>query len=48
MRSLFILIIIVSSVSPLVAQVSTADIRALVAQVNAGGDEAVREQLPHC
>lgn len=46
MRSLFILIIIVSSVNPLVAQVSTADIRALVAQVNAGGDEAVREQLP--
>jgi len=46
MRSLFVVIIILSSVSPLVAQVSTADIRALVAQVNAGGDEAVREQLP--
>ena len=46
MRSFFVFVILLSSVGPLPGQVSTADIRALVAQVNAGGDEAVREQLP--
>jgi len=46
MRSLLVVIMLVSAASTVLAQINAADIRQMVAQVNAGNDEAVREQLP--